>query len=1070
MIATATDLNNIRTNMGSITKSVYYKQTADLDLSVYTDNWAPIGNDGDQAYVHYDGNGFRIRNLEITRGNQNYVGLFGALRNGSVRNLALVDVDVVGMTMVGSLVGYANNSIIAACSASGSVIGQGALVGGLVGLTDQVTIYRAYFYDGSVSAGESTVGGIAGRMTGGGALEQSYAAAHVVGSLSGGLIGTVPTNAAPTITASYWDTQTSGQAASAGGSGAMGRTTAQMQQRATFSGWDFANTWQLYTGKSYPYLRVLADTVADPVLNPGSGEYAGSSVTVTATCATAGATIHYAIGLGTVPDDQTTNTVGSGGTIEVPILETLNVVAWVPYMNPSPVVSAIYDPADAVATPTVDPDPGTYPGTNLAVVVSCATPDAVIRYTTDGSEPDETSTLVPAGGGVTIPLPCTLKAKAWSDGLNPSFTFQGDYEQMPTMVPPAFNPDGGSFTGSTTTVEITCATDGAVIRYTTDGSDPDNMDPDINSGDSVVVPVPGTLKARAEKPGYTDSAIKSAQYNAAGAVATPVFLPDGGAIAAGNVSVTITCETTGAVIRYTTDGSEPGESSPEVASGGMVTQPAPGTLKAKAWASGLNPSAVKSAIYTTAGVVAKPVFSPAESDGTENPISVTMTCATTGATIRYTTDGSDPLYGGTEVPDGTSIPVATPATLKARAFRDGLFPSPFQTGYYGSFAGGSGTTQNPYQIATATHLDKVRNHLDVHFVIIADIDLGVSPWNGGDGWLPLGTSASAFNGTLDGQGHVISNLFINRPTTDFVGLFGFVQSAGIILNLGLKDGTVAARQYVGFLAGYNYGIIDQCFATGAVTGNKHVGGLVGQSGNKSSCENSYALGSVTASGSTPSILGGFAGSGSQGAVIDCYAAGSVTPTNLAGGLIGYQSLSSVTASYWDTQTSGLSSSAGGTGKTTAQMYQQATFGGWDFATVWRIEEGVDYPRLRVFDPLSSSVPPDAWLIRYYGSVAAAPETSVKDWPLYWEYVADTDPTDPASRFAVTTASSATNTLSLSVHSATGRQYRVLSRTSLTSGGWQPASDEVPGTGGELTFEFPAPAVRTFYRLGVELAD
>jgi len=105
-------------------------------------------------------------------------------------------------------------------------------------------------------------------------------------------------------------------------------------------------------------------------------------------------------------------------------------------------------------------------------------------------------------------------------------------------------------------------------------------------------------------------------------------------------------------------------------------------------------------------------------------------------------------------------------------------------------------------------------------------------------------------------------------------------------------------------------------------------------------------------------------------------------------------------------------------------------------------------------------------------VAAAPETSVRDWPLYWEYVADTDPTDPDSLFAVTTASSETNTLSMAVNSSTGRVYRLLSRSSLSVGDWQPVGgvSEKPGTGAALEFTLPAPGIPTFYRIGVRLAE
>ncbi len=1062
LISTPADLNNIRSYKGSLPSTfIHYRQTADIDLSGYP-NWQPIGtNSGSTACVHYDGDGFSIANLNISRSTESNVGLFGHL-SGSVRNLALTSGGVSANSYVGAIAGVLLNGSISNCASRVSV--GGTLAGGLVGLNQNGTLRNVSVRDAVVS-GNSIIGGLVGYAAGG-VFSRSYSSAVVMGpSDAGGLIGFA--SSSPTISSCYWDTQASGRATSAGGTGL---STAAMMQRASYSGWDFSAVWQLYHGRSYPYLRSLVDTVANPVLTPGTGEYTGSSVTVTATCATAGATIHYEIGFGLTPSDLTTNTLSPGGTIEVPILETLGAVAWAPYLNPSAVASATYDPANAVAPPTVSPAAGTYPGTNLAVTISCQTADAVLRYTLDGSEPVDTSPLVPPGGGVTIPLPCMLKAKGWREGLNPSQTLEAVFSQMPTVATPAFNPDGGAFTGNTVNVTISCSTTGAVIRYTTDGSEPDEFDPGVSSGASVVVPVPGTLKAKAWKTGYTESLVRSTAYSAAGAVATPTFNPDAGPIASGYVSVTMTSATAGTTLHYTTDGTEPTLSSPSVASGQSVPVPVPGTLKAKAWAAGLNPSALKTASYTTAGVVATPAFSPDGGTGTAGTVNVTLSCGTAGASIHYTTGGLYPTASDPSVASGAVVAVPQPAILKAKAFKTGLFSSPVKIAYFGSFAGGAGTVQDPYRIASAAHLDRVRDHLDAHFVLIADIDLGVSPWNGGAGWIPLGSSVTAFTGTMDGQGHVISNLYVNRPAEDRVGLFGIVRSPGQIRHLGLSGGSVQGKQYVGALVGYSYAVLSNCYATVSVVGNKYVGGLLGANGIGGVCQDSNATGSVAATGTSPSFFGGLVGFLTQSTVVRCYAAGSVAAVGSAGGLAGGVSGSTVSGSYWDTQTSGLGSSAGGSGRTTLQMYQQATFTGWDFADVWRIDEGVDYPRLRAFDPVSSSSPPDNWLVRFYGSVAAAPELSVKGGPLLWEYIAGTDPSDPDSLFAVTDADTAAGTLTMQVNSVTGRVYRLFSRTSLATGTWQPVGVASNGTGGVLTFVVPAPAVQTFYRLSVELAD
>jgi hypothetical protein len=94
----------------------------------------------------------------------------------------------------------------------------------------------------------------------------------------------------------------------------------------------------------------------------------------------------------------------------------------------------------------------------------------------------------------------------------------------------------------------------------------------------------------------------------------------------------------------------------------------------------------------------------------------------------------------------------------------------------------------------------------------------------------------------------------------------------------------------------------------------------------------------------------------SGDITNCYATGSISGWADTGGLVGYRIAGSVQASFWDVQASGRATSAGGTGKSTAQMQTAATFlsAGWDFVDettngtqdIWRILEGRDYPRLR----------------------------------------------------------------------------------------------------------------------------
>jgi len=113
----------------------------------------------------------------------------------------------------------------------------------------------------------------------------------------------------------------------------------------------------------------------------------------------------------------------------------------------------------------------------------------------------------------------------------------------------------------------------------------------------------------------------------------------------------------------------------------------------------------------------------------------------------------------------------------------------------GAFSGsGSGTASDPYIIMTADQLDEVRNDLDAHYRLGADIDLDVSPYNEGQGWVPIGDSTlNPFIGVFDGNWHTIKNLFTTGGSYDSIGLFGVLGDPGdeadplLVKNLLLED-------------------------------------------------------------------------------------------------------------------------------------------------------------------------------------------------------------------------------------------------------------------------------------------
>ena len=109
------------------------------------------------------------------------------------------------------------------------------------------------------------------------------------------------------------------------------------------------------------------------------------------------------------------------------------------------------------------------------------------------------------------------------------------------------------------------------------------------------------------------------------------------------------------------------------------------------------------------------------------------------------------------------------------------------------------------------------------------VDAADTYWNGGAGWLPLGDGSAGFTATFDGNGHTISNLFIDRDTTDDVGLFGVAGSAAALRNVALLAVDVTGRHRVGAVAGSmkSTSQLSGSRASGTVGGGDQVGGLVG---------------------------------------------------------------------------------------------------------------------------------------------------------------------------------------------------------------------------------------------------
>ena len=207
---------------------------------------------------------------------------------------------------------------------------------------------------------------------------------------------------------------------------------------------------------------------------------------------------------------------------------------------------------------------------------------------------------------------------------------------------------------------------------------------------------------------------------------------------------------------------------------------------------------------------------------------------------------------------------------------------------------GSGSNGDPYQISTAAQLARLAELVNAgtapyaeagkFYLLMNDLDL--SGYASGEGWVPIGKNTSpytAFKGSFNGNGKTITGLTINRPGTDYQGLFGYLDApAAELKNLGVAGASISGKSYVGGVAGYiNSGTVQNCFVNGSVNGGNNIGGVVGVA-LFSTVQNCYMDGSVTGWGSS---IGGIVGSTAD-TVQNCYVIGSITGDSEVGGVAG----------------------------------------------------------------------------------------------------------------------------------------------------------------------------------------
>ncbi len=321
------------------------------------------------------------------------------------------------------------------------------------------------------------------------------------------------------------------------------------------------------------------------------------------------------------------------------------------------------------------------------------------------------------------------------------------------------------------------------------------------------------------------------------------------------------------------------------------------------------------------------------------------------------------------------------------------------------FSGGTGQPDDPYLISIPDELNSLSHNprlMTAHFRLLNDIDLR------GVDFLLIGSELFPFAGVFNGNANCISNFSHIASASHNVGLFAYVDNSdaeikdlgliapavtaieawnigalvgfmrrGTIRDCYVKGGSISGQDDVGGLVGQTWGTVTGSHSSCAVSGDKWVGGLLGSNrgnGQVSSCcstgpvHGNQAVGGLVGMNlygrvtdcysSSPvageQSIGGLVGE-NRDEVSECYSTGMINGEGQTGGLVGINQSGNVSNSFWDMETSSQAKSAGGTGKTTAEMQTAKTFldAGWDFVDetangtedIWWIDEGKDYPRL-----------------------------------------------------------------------------------------------------------------------------
>src|SRR5574344_1943237 len=281
--------------------------------------------------------------------------------------------------------------------------------------------------------------------------------------------------------------------------------------------------------------------------------------------------------------------------------------------------------------------------------------------------------------------------------------------------------------------------------------------------------------------------------------------------------------------------------------------------------------------------------------------------------VKYTADGIQHRYSS-----AVAVAAGTRTTLRTSG---------------GVTITGEGTSTSPYHIFTAGQLRRASermnsgtsSYLSARYILESDIDLNPGITIAQDGkctdssgaaaspceWTAVGTMSARFTGEFDGNGHTVRGVYIDKPGSDYQGLFGFIGSGGEIKDLTVKESFIRGDSQVGGVCGQNVGTITNCTGSGAVSGSNYVGGVCGYN---NSSTITYCTGSGTVT-STGNDAGGVCGLNYAGTITYCPGSGAVTsPGDDAGGVCGHNFSGTIANCTVSGSVSGRSNVGGGCGE------------------------------------------------------------------------------------------------------------------------------------------------------------